>query len=257
MSNEIVVEQFSRAEDRTPAAPAAPESPMAMVARAVQTGMDPATIKALMDLQERHAATEARKAYNAAFNAFKAEAVRIVRSTPVTDGPLKGKKYADKYAIVSAVTGALSRHGLSASWRLTKDEKDWMEVTCTLRHVLGHAEQVSMGGPPDTGPGRNAIQARSSTNSYLEKITLKAICGLAESGDDDDGRGGKGAKMPEKALADWLTAIAMAETMEQADAVWAQILTASTEAGDINAHEQLRGAMLKRRKEIKTKGETK
>jgi hypothetical protein len=248
MSDETLVVPYSRAEDRTPAAP---ESPMGMVARAVQTGMDPATIKALMELAERNEANEARRAYNAAFNAFKADVPRIIRSTTVTDGPLKGKKYADKYAIVSAVTAALSKHGLSASWRTTKDEKDWIEVTCTLRHVMGHAESDAKGGPPDTGPGRNTIQARSSTNSYLEKITLKAICGLAESGDDDDGRGGKGAKMPEKTLADWLTAIEMAETMEQADAVWAQILKASTEAGDIAAHEELRAAMLARRKAIK------
>jgi hypothetical protein len=224
---------------------------MAMVARAVQTGMDPATIKALMELAERNEANEARRAYNQAFNAFKADVPKIIRSTMVTDGPLKGKKYADKYAIVSAVTAALSKHGLSASWRTTKDEKDWIEVTCTLRHVMGHAESDSKGGPPDTGPGRNTIQARSSTNSYLEKITLKAICGLAESGDDDDGRAGKSNQMPEKALADWLAAVEMAETMEQIEAVWKQILAASTAIGDIAAHEELRAAVLARRKSIK------
>jgi hypothetical protein len=250
MSDETLVVPYSRAEDRTPAAP---ESPMGMVARAVQTGMDPATIKALMELAERNEANEARRAYNAAFNAFKADVPRIIRSTTVTDGPLKGKKYADKYAIVSAVTAALSKHGLSASWRTTKDEKDWIEVTCTLRHVMGHAESDAKGGPPDTGPGRNTIQARSSTNSYLEKITLKAICGLAESGDDDDGRGGKGAKMPGKALADWLTAIEICETNEQAEACWIQILAASKEAGDIEAHETMRAAMLARRKFIREK----
>jgi hypothetical protein len=254
MSEETLVVPYSRAEDRVPAVA---QSPMAMVADAVQRGMDPATIKALMELAERNEANEARRAYNAAFNAFKADVPRIIRSTTVTDGPLKGKKYADKYAIVSAVTAALSRHGLSASWRTTKDEKDWIEVTVTLRHVMGHFEQDSKGGPPDTGPGRNTIQARSSTNSYLEKITLKAICGLAESGDDDDGRGGKGAKMPEKALADWLAAVEMAQSMEQIEAVWIQILAASQEAGDIEAHETMRAAVLKRRKEIKTKGEAK
>jgi hypothetical protein len=249
MSDETtLVVPYSRAEDRVPAAP---QSPMAMVADAVQRGMDPATIKALMELAERNEANEARRAYNAAFNAFKADVPKIIRSTMVTDGPLKGKKYADKYAIVSAVTAALSKHGLSASWRTTKDEKDWIEVTCTLRHVMGHAESDAKGGPPDTGPGRNTIQARSSTNSYLEKITLKAICGLAESGDDDDGRGGKGAKMPDKALADWLAAVEMAESMEQVEAVWRQILSASTAIGDIAAHEELRAAVLARRKSIK------
>lgn len=45
-----------------------------------------------------------------------------------------------------------------------------------------------MGGPPDAGGAKNAIQARSSTVSYLERYTLKAITGLSEGGDDTDGR---------------------------------------------------------------------
>lgn len=88
---------------------------------------------------------------------------------------------------MDAVTPALSRHGLSTAWKLTRDEKDWLEVTCTLKHVGGHSESVSMGGPPDAGGAKNALQARASTKSYLERYTLKAICGVAEGGDDGDG----------------------------------------------------------------------
>ena len=65
--------------------------------------------------------------------------------------------------------------------------RDWLEVTCTLKHVGGHSESVSMGGPPDAGGAKNALQARASTKSYLERYTLKAICGVAEGGDDTDG----------------------------------------------------------------------
>ena len=90
---------------------------------------------------------------------------------------------------MNAVTPALSKHGLSSSWKLTRDEKDWMEVTCYLRHVGGHEESVSMGGPPDAGGAKNAIQARASTKTYLERYTLKAITGLSEQNDDTDGAG--------------------------------------------------------------------
>jgi hypothetical protein len=147
-------------------------------------------IEKMMALQERWEANEARKTYNAAFAAFKAEAVRIIKNRSVTDGPLRGKSYAELHSVVDAVTPALSRHGLSASWKLTKDDPNWMEVTCYLRHVNGHEESVSMGGPPDAGGAKNAIQARASTKSYLERYTLKAICGVAEGGEDDDGNGG-------------------------------------------------------------------
>lgn len=144
-------------------------------------------IERMMDLAERNEKREAEKAYNAAFAAFKAEAVRIVKGRKVTDGPLRGKEYAELHDVVDAVTPALSRHGLSTAWKLTRDEKDWLEVTCTLKHVGGHSESVSMGGPPDAGGAKNVLQARASTKSYLERYTLKAICGVAEGGDDTDG----------------------------------------------------------------------
>lgn len=167
---------------------------------------DVSKLEHLLVVRERWEAAEAAKAYNAAFSAFKSEAVEIVKNKGVTDGPLKGKRYAELFSVVNAVTPALSRHGLGASWKITKDEKDWIEVTCTLKHVLGHAESVSMAGPPDTGGAKNAIQARASTVTYLERYTLKAVCGLAEQGDDSDGAGG--AKlMDEETLAGHLKAI--------------------------------------------------
>ena len=190
---ELPAESFSRAEER--ALPAVVETgqatPMSMLAMAVKQGMSLDTIKELRALQKEWEADEARKAYNAAFSAFRAEAVRVIKGTTYGSGPLAGKKYAELYSVVNAVTPALSANGLSASWKLTKDDKDWLEVTCTLRHVLGHSESVSMGGPPDTGGAKSPIQARVSSVTFLERYTLKAICGVSEQGDDKDGGGGK------------------------------------------------------------------
>ncbi|CAG2152558.1 hypothetical protein LMG19282_04216 [Cupriavidus campinensis] len=166
-------------------------TPADLLRIAVESNADLDRLERLMQLQDRWEAKEAKKAFDAAFAAFKAEAVTILKNKQVTDGPLKGKSYAELHEVVNAVTPALSRHGLSSSWRLTKDEKDWLEVTCYLRHVAGHEESVSMGGPPDTGGAKNQIQARASTKSYLERYTLKAITGLSEQNDDDDGNGGK------------------------------------------------------------------
>lgn len=165
----------------------AANSPAAMMMAAMSQGASLEQVEKMMDLQDRWERKEAEKAYNAAFAAFKAEAVRIIKGREVTDGPLRGRSYAELHDVVDAVTPALSRHGLSASWKLTRDEKEWIEVTCTLKHTSGHSESVSMGGPPDTGGAKNALQARASTKSYLERYTLKAICGVAEGGDDTDG----------------------------------------------------------------------
>lgn len=166
-------------------------TPMDMIRIAVQQNADLDKVSKLMDLQERWEKNEARKAFNEAFAKFKAEAVSVIKNKTVTGGPLSGKTYAELFSVVDAVTPVLSRHGLAASWHMSKDEKDWLEVTCTLKHVLGHSEAVSMGGPPDTGGAKNAIQARASAVSYLQRYTLKAICGVAEKDDDTNGGGSK------------------------------------------------------------------
>jgi len=147
-------------------------------------------IERAMDLKDRMDAKTELQLFNEAFSGFKAEAVVIAKNTRTKNGPLEGRMYADKFAVVNAVSGALSRHGLSSTWKRTKDEKDWIEVTCYLRHVGGHVETVTQGGPPDAGGAKNPMQARQSTESYLQRYTLLAILGLAEGGDDDDGNGG-------------------------------------------------------------------
>ncbi len=224
-------------------------TPAELLQIAVERGADLAYVQRLMDLQERHQANEARNAYNEAFAAFKAEAIRIIKNRTVTDGPLKAKKYAELFAVVNAVTPALSRHGLSASWQITKDERDWIEVTCTLKHAGGHSEAVTMGGPPDAGGAKNAIQARASSVSYLERYTLKAILGLAEQDDDDDAGGGQ------RAMVDELCAQASAATTVAAlEQVWTTGVAAIRAAKDVGAYEQFKAAEVARRAAMEKTG---
>ena len=164
-------------------------TPTHLLAMAYERGAPIEQMERLFALKLQVDADEARKAFNAAFAAFKAEDVHVYRGKKITDGPLKGKWHAELSDIVAASSAPLAKHGLSTSWRLVEDAKDWMRVECTLKHALGHSESVAMGGAPDTGPGRNAIQARGSTKTYLERYTLMALLGLAAE-DDDDGAGG-------------------------------------------------------------------
>lgn len=223
-------------------------SPASMMLKAMSQGASLEQVEKMMALQERWEAGEARKAYNTAFSAFKAEAVHIIKNKQVTDGPLKGKGYAELHAVVDALTPALSRHGLSASWRLTKDEKDWMEVTCYLRHVNGHEESVSMGGPPDTGGAKNLIQARASTKTYLERYTLKAICGVAEGGDDNDGNG---ADIARSLLDTWVDMVNGAESLEAVAKVAKDGAQAFTKARDVEGYRQFASDVNRRKAELK------
>ena len=230
-------------------------TPMSMLSVAVNRGMDAKTISDLMALQERWEAGEAKKAFNVAFSAFKAEAVRVIKNRTVDQGPLKDKKYAELFAVVNAVTPALSQHGLSASWSITKDEKDWIEVTCSLKHVLGHSESVSMGGPPDAGGAKSAIQSRASTVSYLERYTLKAICGISEQDDDNDGGGSKG--MPEEEILHWESMITEKTTKEDAKESWKTANKACAGYNDVTAGNRLKNVLLEHGKKLDEIGEKK
>lgn len=210
---------------------------------AMDPNFDVAKLEKLLEVRERWEAAEARKAYNEAFSAFKAEAVQAIRNKQVTDGPLKGKSYAELFSVVNAVTPALSRHGLSHSWRITRDEKDWIEVTCTLTHVLGHSETAVLGGPPDVGGAKNAIQARASTITYLERYTLKAVCGIAEQGDDTDGNGKKEG-MSEADYQGFVKRIKATTKKDAAKAVWQEGLKACVALGDDATAKELKKVLL-------------
>lgn len=171
-------------------------TPEQVLSMAIQRGATIEQMERMMALAERMRAQrvedeqrESVRRFNAAFAGFKTETVKVIRNRAFA-GPLAGKKYADLFSVVDAATEALAKHGLSCSWKTTKDDKDWIEVTCTLKHSGGHSESVSMGGPPDTGGAKNLLQARFSTTTYLERRTMKAILGLADQDEDDDGAGG-------------------------------------------------------------------
>lgn len=206
-------------------------SPAGMMLAAMRQGASLETVEKMMALQERWEANEARKAYNEAMACFKAEAIEIIKRKEVDFTNRTGNrthyKHAELSDVVTAVGPALSRHGFSWSWSL-KQDKAWIEVTCTLKHRLGHSESVSLGAPPDDSGGKNTIQSIVSAKTYLERHTLKAICGVAEKGADNDGGGDPKAKKTEippellqaardaamggwKALAKWIQSRSEAE----------------------------------------------
>lgn len=191
-------------------------------------------LKELMALQERWEANEARAEFVKAFAAFKSEAVRIVKNAKSNNN-----RYANLFAIVESVTPALSKHGLALSWKLTKDDAQWMEVTATLRHERGHSESVSMGSAPDIGPGRNAIQSRGSAKTYLERYTAMAILGMAAADQDDDVRATSKAEpesfMDKGVARDYLNNIEAATTVDELQAAYFKARDAAEKGHDNRA----------------------
>lgn len=159
-----------------------------IIDRAVLGNASPEVIDKLMGLQERWEANQAKKAYDVAIAAFKADPdfPTILKTNPVSHGIGKTSyKYEDLATMCREIDPVLSKHGLSYRWHTEMLPDNWVMVTCIVSHQLGHSERSSLSAGPDTTGAKNAIQALGSTVTYLQRYTLKAALGLSASRDDD------------------------------------------------------------------------
>lgn len=163
-------------------------TPMDMIQRAVESGADIEMLEKLMGLQERWEASNARKAFDEAMSAAKAEIPTITKNREVDFTSTKGRthyRYEDLGGIAKTVAPILAKHGLSYRYRATSNVNEPVTVTCVVSHRGGHAEEITLSAGRDESGNKNSIQAVGSTITYLQRMTLKAALGLAVSNDDD------------------------------------------------------------------------
>jgi hypothetical protein len=169
--------------ERNEPAALSPVTPMSLLQSAVAGGnLDLA--EKLMSLQDRWEATQARKAFDEAVSAAKAEIPPITRNATGHNS----KRYADFAAIAKVVDPIIGKHGLSYRFRTTQNGS--IAVTCILSHKAGHSEETTLCGPADKTGNKNDIQAIGSTLTYLQRYSLVQMLGLAAAGDDDGRAGG-------------------------------------------------------------------
>lgn len=161
-------------------------TPSRLLEIAVEKGADIEQMTKLMDLQERWEANEAKKAYERAIAAFKANPPVLTRDKKVGFGNTEFR-HASLDQVSAVIGKALSEHGLAHRWEVNQTD-NFITVTCIISGH-GHSESVSLQGKPDDSGKKNAIQAVGSTVSYLERYTLLAATGLAVQDQDDDGAG--------------------------------------------------------------------
>lgn len=165
-----------------------PVTPMQMLQTAVEQGADIDKLEKLMQLQERWESNEARKAWNQAMNALKANPPHVTKNRQVGYGSKGGRteyRHASLDHMADAVSEAMSPHGLSFRWE-TKQENGEITVTCIVSHKDGHSERTTLSAGADNSGGKNSIQAVGSAVTYLQRYTLKAAIGIAEEDQDDD-----------------------------------------------------------------------
>lgn len=163
-------------------------TPMDMLSRAVSQGANIDMIEKLMSLHERWEANQARKAFDAAIAAAKAEIPVIQKNREVDFTSAKGRtnyRHEDLGEIARTVDPVLARHGLAYRFRVSSEPNEPVTVTCVVSHRDGHFEETTLRGGRDDSGNKNAIQQIGSTISYLQRYTLKSALGLAASKDDD------------------------------------------------------------------------
>lgn len=245
---------FSRADERE-LPPVQPQqaTPMSMLAIAVQRGMDPATLRDLMALQERWEANEARKAFAVAVAEFKAARIAVYKDKENTQYSSLDKKamYTSKGNLVNTVNPELSKHGLSARW--TFDQTNGIKVTCTLTHKMGHSESVFLSGLPDESGKKNPLQQIKSTITYLEIATFEAVTGTASAEDsvDDDGNASGGKQgISEIQIADWEAELATCATAEEVLALGKVITAECSAIEDLDTYNKFKPLVQARKREI-------
>lgn len=191
--SDVVVNQLRETTDASVPSPQA--TPMAMIDRAIANGATIETLERLMALQERWEASEARREYDGAMAAAKAELKPIIKNRHVKyegrhGGALTEYSHEDMAAIAEAVDPILTAHGLSYRYQAKQDGM-MVSVTCIVSHRRGHREETTLTAGADNSGSKNPIQAIGSAVTYLQRYTLKLALGLAAA-KDDDGRSGNG-----------------------------------------------------------------
>lgn len=163
-------------------------TPMDMLERAVSSNAGVEVISKLMDLQDRWQASHARRSFDEAMAAAKAEIPVIMKNREVDFTSSKGRtnyRHEDLAEIARTVDPILTKNGLSYRFRTTSQPNEPVSVTCVVSHRLGHSEENTLTAGRDESGNKNSIQAVGSTITYLQRYTLKAALGLAASNDDD------------------------------------------------------------------------
>lgn len=188
MDNEIVVQPS--------------QTPAELIQIAIAGGADLDKLEKLMVLQERWEANEARKAYHKAMSAFKENPPKIDKDRHVGYATKQGGKVGYSHAslanVTEKITAELSKHGLSASWKVKQNGA--ISVTCVITHIKGHSEEVTLTANADATGSKNDIQAIGSTISYLQRYSILCATGLATFDQDNDGKGMEDEKLDENKL---------------------------------------------------------
>lgn len=179
----------------------------------------------LFAMHEKMQARQAEQAFSEAMKAAQAEMPMIAKDRHNSQ---TNSDYATLDAINNRITPIYTRHGFS----LTFDTEDsplegHVRIVCRVLHRDGHSKAYSYDNPMDaTGIGgktnKTPTHARGSAITYGRRYLVLMIFNLTTGAQaDDDGNGAT-----DYDASDWYSAIADASTMNELNALAAELKTA-------------------------------
>lgn len=161
-------------------------NPQSLIQLAIESKLPIEHLEKLMALKERYDAIEAKKEFLTSMNQFQGLCPVLEKTKLVSFGTTK-YKYAPLGEITEAIKSPMKETKLSFRWEMT-DETDKLICTCIVSHISGHNEKSTMSAEKDKSGGKNEIQSRGSTITYLQRYTLIAALGISTADEDVDGR---------------------------------------------------------------------
>lgn len=162
--------------------------PQALIAQAIEKGLDVEQMQQLFQLAKDVRAEQAREAWNRAMAQFQAECPVIIKTEKAKIGNHYEYHYAALDGIIGVVKPLMGKLGLSISWRV-RHEEGRVLASCRISHEAGHHEEsgdVSMPIDTSSGMGASAPQRVGIASTYAKRYALLAILGIAPE-DDPDG----------------------------------------------------------------------
>ena len=154
---------------------------MAIIAHAVERGLDVQAMSTLVDLQERIANRGAALEFSRALVRFQHRCPAVAKNH--TGGKVEGGgtgfkfAYADYEDIATVIGPHLAAEGFSYTFD-TEATVAMLKVTCTLRHELGHTSSSSFSVPTESKAPVSAQQKYGGARTYAKRMTLIDVLGL-------------------------------------------------------------------------------
>lgn len=166
----------------------ASDDPQALIALAIEKGLD---LKELVAMRREWRAEKAKEAFDAAMKAFQDECPKVRKTKPVSvkDKLTNQYKIAYYYApldlIIEVVKDCISKHGFSWKFGEGESKDNQMAAICTVKHIGGHSEESR--ATLRKGSGNHLTDDTKIDAATLSFAQRRAFCGafgIVPEGDD-------------------------------------------------------------------------